>query len=214
MDMANTTALKLCRNCHIGKPVDEFYRDCSKKDGKRAECKTCVNKWTTKYAKSPAGKISKRKTQQKYYYGIKSDPVLYFKEKEKWNLRIYTEKNRAYNKRRYVLLRKKGFRPKNANKNLANFMKKNPQKRRAWGAVWTEISAGRMLPAKKRKCHACGANASHYHHHKGYDEIHKLDVIPLCSWCHATDHVEKTNEKRRILRKSCQRGLAPCIEGI
>lgn len=39
-------------------------------------------------------------------------------------------------------------------------------------------------PASKKLCVHCGSQAHGWHHHKGYDWEHRLDVIPLCWPCH------------------------------
>lgn len=54
----------------------------------------------------------------------------------------------------------------------------------AHSALSWAIEKGQMSPAKNLLCVHCGKSARHYHHHNGYDEVHKLDVIPLCIPCH------------------------------
>jgi phage-related protein (TIGR01555 family) len=61
-----------------------------------------------------------------------------------------------------------------------------PAKRSARRKVQTEIDAGRMKPAKERKCVVCKkAQASEYDHVEGYDgdEV-KLSVEAVCASCH------------------------------
>ena len=41
---------------------------------------------------------------------------------------------------------------------------------------------------KSLPCLQCSQPAAHYHHHKGYDSGHQLDVIPMCWSCHRLVH--------------------------
>lgn len=45
------------------------------------------------------------------------------------------------------------------------------------------------LPAPRQvACVGCGQPAAAYHHPRGYDEAHALDVEPLCPGCHRARH--------------------------
>lgn len=65
---------------------------------------------------------------------------------------------------------------------------KNPQRHRARLAVGHEVRTGRMPPASSCKCTRCGEEAVEYHHHLGYEEEHKLDVVPVCITCHTSEN--------------------------
>lgn len=58
----------------------------------------------------------------------------------------------------------------------------------ASSAVSYEIKKGNMVKANTLQCKDCGKNATHYHHHNGYEKPHWLDVIPLCRSCHIKRH--------------------------
>jgi hypothetical protein len=51
-------------------------------------------------------------------------------------------------------------------------------------SVKNEIKTGRLLPIRFRDCFQCGEPAMQYHHHRGYEKPHHIDVIPLCHACH------------------------------
>lgn len=51
-------------------------------------------------------------------------------------------------------------------------------------AVWLEVQAGRMVPAKMLSCSDCAAPARDYDHFKGYAEADWLAVQPVCRRCH------------------------------
>ena len=65
-----------------------------------------------------------------------------------------------------------------------DYRKREPQKERAREAVHYQVKNGRMPSPLTLKCDECGQPAKDYHHHKGYSEKYKLDVIPLCKYCH------------------------------
>lgn len=65
--------------------------------------------------------------------------------------------------------------------------KYDPVKQKARNAVtWSVI---RGTTEKADACERCGAiEALQAHHHRGYDEVHYLDVIWLCVACHTFAH--------------------------
>ena len=76
--------MKKCSNCKIKKPLVDFYKDKSTKDGHRHECKECGKKYSKKYNKDNKEKIN---VECRKYYG---------NNKEKMNARNkkYYEKNK------------------------------------------------------------------------------------------------------------------------
>lgn len=54
----------------------------------------------------------------------------------------------------------------------------------ARNAVSEAVEKGILPPAKTQVCTVCGDSAMEYHHHKGYEPKHCLDVVPLCTACH------------------------------
>jgi hypothetical protein len=61
---------------------------------------------------------------------------------------------------------------------------KHTIKRKARYFLNNAINAGKLPRVKYLKCAFCSKTAQEYHHHKGYDEVHWLDVIPVCKDCH------------------------------
>jgi hypothetical protein len=57
-------------------------------------------------------------------------------------------------------------------------------KQRAVAAVTYAVKTGAIQAASKQRCVMCGKQAQDYHHHKGYDAAHRLDVTPVCKKCH------------------------------
>lgn len=62
------------------------------------------------------------------------------------------------------------------------------RKRTAKMVVWNAIETKKIPKISTQKCSQCYTQAHHYHHHKGYAKKHRLDVIPLCRFCHVKAH--------------------------
>jgi hypothetical protein len=85
-------------------------------------------------------------------------------------------------------------------------------KTKARQAVNGEVQAGRLPRIRTQKC-ACGSMAMFYHHHKGYDKKHWLDVIPVCGECHSAEHMphnsslKLSDDEVRQVRKLKKSGM-------
>ena len=94
------------------------------------------------------------------------------------------------NRERYTHLeaKRRASNRKAFNGYMADYRERRPELQAAHNAVNNAVRAGRFPPISSRVCASCGAQAEHYHHHNGYDEEHRLDVIPLCVSCHEEAH--------------------------
>lgn len=63
--------------------------------------------------------------------------------------------------------------------------RRNPDKGIARGSVCRAVQTGRLV---RLPCVECGSARSQAHHHNGYDSLHALDVVWLCSLHHAAAH--------------------------
>jgi NAD-dependent SIR2 family protein deacetylase len=61
---------------------------------------------------------------------------------------------------------------------------KHPLKARARGAIHNATQRGKLPRVASLKCFKCGKKASNYHHLKGYEIKHRLNVVPVCISCH------------------------------
>lgn len=52
---------KICSKCYVDRPITEFYKDKSKPDGYRPDCKSCTNLRNNKYYNKNTDKILKQK---------------------------------------------------------------------------------------------------------------------------------------------------------
>jgi len=64
---------KKCSDCGEKKSLVDFHCDNSRKDGHHPYCKVCVRARNKKFQQSPAGKVSMKKRDIKYLYGITLD---------------------------------------------------------------------------------------------------------------------------------------------
>lgn len=68
-------------------------------------------------------------------------------------------------------------------------MNRHPVAVSARSAISSAVTKGKFPPAWTMVCEHCQeAQASHWHHHKGYESEYKLDVIALCVECHGKEH--------------------------
>lgn len=130
--------MKTCSKCKETKPMSEFYKDRSKKDGLRSWCKSCFKRYR---------KSEKSKACDKAY-----------KQSE------------------------------NGKATMKQFNARHPNYRKAMQAVNNAVAAGRLPRPDTLLCSYCPKPAQQYHHHKGYELEHWLDVVPVCLECHRTIH--------------------------
>lgn len=65
---------------------------------------------------------------------------------------------------------------------------RNPLETLAKRAVNHAIEAGYLATPKRLPCFDCGKKAKEYHHHRGYEQAHWLEVQALCRKCHNRRH--------------------------
>jgi len=120
-----------------------------------------------------------------YRARIANDPEYRNQRNEK--SRRWRERNRAhiaeYNAARYE------ENPEYLYRAVRSYIERNPERRAAHKAVAYATKVGKLRPVWTVVCEHCQeAQALHYHHHNGYDQKHKLDVIALCTECHGKAH--------------------------
>lgn len=152
---------KQCYKCKRIKPIVEFYKQKSQKDGFKSHCKICSETWTIQYRKTEKGMKAVRFTMRKYRK---------------------SEKGKAYQKQYYQTEKRKEV------SRLANkkYRQNNPEKIQAQNAVQYAMKIGNLLCARNFQCF-CGKQAQHYHH-SSYAPEHWLDVIAVCIPCHRKVH--------------------------
>jgi len=73
----------------------------------------------------------------------------------------------------------------------ARFDALNPNQVKAKYAVNHAVRVGRLPRANTQCCHYCPNPARHYHHWRGYEPEHWMDVLPVCVGCHRKEHIRK-----------------------
>lgn len=64
------------------------------------------------------------------------------------------------------------------------YNQQHPERRKAKAAVDKAIRTLKLPKPNSLVCCYCTKSAELYHHHKGYEPEHWLDVIPVCRKCH------------------------------
>jgi len=170
--------MKCCYICKQEKPLADFGKDKSRKNGLSAECKDC-------------GCIRAKE----YYARNREERRAKMKERYNKNLENCQEKARAYYRseagRESNLRAVKKYYKNHRDKCRAQKKKRdveNPEKYRAHNAIYYAIVTGKM----KRSvfCESCGLPAKTEGHHTNYDK--PLEVIWLCRKCHRKAHRKET----------------------
>src|SRR5258707_1397428 len=165
---------KVCSTCKIRKPLEEFKRVNKRKygykDGYEYRCKNCESLRRSSYRKNHRTEEAQRdreyrKTEKGKLVHRKSSMIYY-----KNHPGVVKESHRIHSK-------KYGLR--------------HPERIKARNAIANEVRRGRIPSPSTQQCVICKVRqAKHYHHHKGYEKIHWLDVIPVCNKCHNSIHAE------------------------
>ena len=150
-----------CCDCSEFKPINEFVKHQHKALGYNYICLECQRKRNKKYYQENAQE--QRDRARKYYWDnrdirLAKQRAWYAKNKERERIRI------------------------------REYRDEHPEVYAAHIAITTAVGANKMEPASSLRCSRCDSMASDYHHHKGYDEQHRLDVVPLCKNCHGKIH--------------------------
>lgn len=179
--MPETIVTKRCPKCNSAKPVAEFYRNKSNADGYNGWCKVCHNARAAEYAKSPRG----RETQYRANHTERAKESRHrYKKSTKGRESARRERQTdAYKEREKEYRGRKEYR-----EYMRQYRMAHPEGRHARNLIWNEIRQGRIPKASTLTC-SCGKPAAHYHHPRGYDDAHALDVVPLCHGCHMRLHL-------------------------
>lgn len=150
--------MKQCRICGEIKPLSEFY-------SKDTRCKTCVREKARKYREDNLEKVREYDRNRPNHKERVSNNSARYKEKRSHDIAEFLEKDRE---------------------RIRNYRKRNPQKYKAQCAVNNALRKGLLL--RPNICSCCGKECKPQGHHWSYEEEHWLDVIWLCTRCHADEH--------------------------
>ena len=92
--------MKKCSKCSIEKPLTDYYKHKTNKDGLHCWCKSCVNESTKKYFKTDKGKKELKKSVKKWatktsgvYEWYEDNICLYIGQSSRLNSRINLHKS-------------------------------------------------------------------------------------------------------------------------
>lgn len=149
---------KICSNCRFEKPISEFTKDSSKKDGFCHSCKNCKKEYDKQYYTT-----NKTKIQEKQKYWRNQNPKKLSKQKQKYrNNNKETVKIQLQNWRNSHQKEIKNYREnhkikmslysKNYGKNNRNKIQKRKNLRRKIDTVYKFSCNIRSLISKSLKC--------------------------------------------------------------
>jgi len=182
-DTLGAPAFKTCTKCGEAKPLDQFSKTKGAKDGLRAYCKSCSSALYKAWREENQERRSEY--MREWHQANLEHETAYARERyrndEEYRRKVLEwqrvqrqrdpEKVRQYER---SIKQAKGYR--------------NDQ-RRAQTTVARAVRRSLLPPAWSMVCSICDeAQASHWHHHKGYDRQYWLEVIPVCLDCHGKEH--------------------------
>jgi hypothetical protein len=147
---------KRCPGCGLTKPLDQWHKNRTNRDGLHVYCKSCRRLW----ANTPE-QTDKRKT----YMQQRSQTETF-----KANQRRYKQTDKG--KQVYQSISKQ-CRERYPDRHLARY------------AVNHAVRGGRIPAASTLPCFRCGSAATEYHHFAGYEMEHWFDIDAVCRRCHA-----------------------------
>jgi len=233
--MSEIIQTKRCSKCKDFKPLFEFHKNCTRKDGHQYVCKTCQKH----YQQSERGKTIQHKAKIRYRqteHGQNTQKVYQKKYRKtekgkdahrKGDIRYYqTEHGRTVRLKTGALycqtehgknVRKNYRQSKEGKAAQKRFRIRHPEQCKAKDAVKYAINAGKLPHPNTLQCHYCPAQAEEYHHFLGYAPEHWFDVIPVCRKCHPKSHSEISNSGiiNKTVKgngKSCWIQIAPSKE--
>ena len=86
--------MKRCSTCKVEKPLTEFYKDKTKKDGLRSQCKSCVKSYYEANKDKLKSYYKANKDKVKSYYEANKDKVKSYYEANKDKVKDYQKANK------------------------------------------------------------------------------------------------------------------------
>lgn len=195
--------LKTCSKCGQTKPLDQFHKHKPSPDGRKPSCKACRLAYENgRYATDPEFREeAKRRSRERSNSPEGKMKAREYARRPEVRERIKQRRNTPEAKAKYKIWGKawreknpdyqKEWKRKNPHR-ISRYSAKaralNPNQRKAQTAVANAIARGELARASTQACIDCGAQAAHYHHHKGYERKNWLTVVPICVQCHANIH--------------------------
>ena len=157
--MSEPIITKRCSKCKKFKPLAEFHKNRTTKDGYQSECKICVLKRSKEYYQTEQGKRNRKQNRQS-----KKGKVAHKRYRQS---EVGKAIQSAAQKRFYI---------------------QHPKQCKAVSAVQHAIKIGKLPRPNTLQCHYGPVQANQYHHWHSYEPEHYLDVVPVCIKCHRKIH--------------------------
>jgi hypothetical protein len=201
---------KPCRKCGATKPLSDFPRRASMKDGTLNQCRACQAAYMReRRASNPkCAEVARAWREANKERLSEAGKAWYRKNKEEVNRkhREWYQENResklAANREWYYANRDSRLEqcrawhaanPESARRSSARQWASKRQRCRARNAVNGAIRHGKL---KRMPCVRCGSSENIQGHHWSYEEEHWLSVTWLCRECHIRAH--------KIIRSRCK----------
>jgi len=163
---------KRCTQCGKVKPLTEFYRQASSKDGHKQECKLCSLARVREYGKTDKAREAKRRYRQSRQ-GQQTERE--YRQSQARKDAVYRYRSSARGK-------------KQMRQRCLHVRRNNSLAYKAHYSIHNAICRGQFPSPKALGCLCCDKDAQVYHHHMGYAQEHWFDVLPLCRLCHSAIH--------------------------
>jgi len=152
--------MKKCSKCEEEKDENNFYKDCTSKDGYNSTCKKCRLEMDRLRRKNDPEWAKKRKKQNSEFHKKNREKIK--ERKQKW---FSSDKG------------------KESHRNSAKkYRKKFPEKHAAHNAVYHAIKNGQLF--RPNRCQLCDNKGKIEAHHSSYDNDKRTSIIWLCKYCH------------------------------
>lgn len=165
---------KHCVKCGFHKPLYDYYRQKSARDGHTAKCKECIKHDVSKYRNENIEKIREHDRNRNMLPHRIASREAYKK----------TDNGRcALNKAKKAYIDRY---PERKKETISSYNKRFPEKRAARTTLQSHIVTGKI--SRPTSCQMCGCLCVPHGHHEDYSK--PLDVMWLCVQCHAKRHIE------------------------
>lgn len=179
--------MKKCIRCGIEKPLEQFHRRSTSRDGRRADCAECncanvKRRNSTEEAKARKKAYSQtekyKESKKKYVTSDRGRELNRKYKKEQWRRMNEEQKERHRERCKFWRKTEKGKASKDAER--ARYIAMG--RYRVYHKVLTALRNGTLT---KQPCESCGEARAQAHHH---DYSMPLDVRWLCAKHHAEEH--------------------------
>jgi hypothetical protein len=184
--MSEEIITKRCSRCKgEPKPVSQFHKNRTTKDGYAYWCKSCCQK----YFNTERSKASHRKYEQsekRKATTLKYQQTPTRKKATRLHAAKYAKSIRGQAKRKAWRQSQRG--KESHRLAIAKQYQNNPEKVKARKKVTHAVESGQLPKIFTMSCHYCSKPATNWHHWKGYALEHALDVVPACRICDIKHH--------------------------